>query len=343
MDIDPSWLTESAYLNLRSHLIRDQALYYRVLSSREYRALYMTYCDLYTPDRFSHLGPFNLPIMKDFLGWAISVWHGQIRERFFSSDPTLISRSDRYADSSPLIIEDHYLPIAMDTQDKADYVQYAVKLYKKAYPAYSGGFLHRLVAAKRLGPVKGLEVDHINGNTLDCRSANLRICTKSENNRNKAAQANNSSKCGYKGVALYPDGLYRAQIAMHGKTRCIGFFDTAKDAALAYDVFSRRHHGEHGYVNFPDATKDEIDAITLQIMSSKTRRGTTSQYYGVSFHKGIKRWRGDIRHRGQYHYLGYFPTEMDAALAVDKKLLEIGCRHKLNFGKTPEDVLRFTL
>ena len=47
---------------------------------------------------------------------------------------------------------------------------------------------------------KGMHVDHINGNTLDNRRANLRLVTPTQNARNKAPHKNTSSK--YVGVQL---------------------------------------------------------------------------------------------------------------------------------------------
>jgi len=45
----------------------------------------------------------------------------------------------------------------------------------------SGVMLHKFI----MGAVKGMEVDHINGNPLDNRRENLRVCTTQENRRNR--------------------------------------------------------------------------------------------------------------------------------------------------------------
>jgi len=76
-------------------------------------------------------------------------------------------------------------------------------------------------------------VDHINGNGLDNRSANLRIATVSQNNMNSMISKNNS--CGYKGV--YWDkhrGCWIAAITINWKKIVIGCFDTPEEAHEAY-------------------------------------------------------------------------------------------------------------
>lgn len=100
---------------------------------------------------------------------------------------------------------------------------------------------------------KGLQVDHKNGNTLDCRRSNLRICTNAQNNQNKKKHRDNIS--GYKGVSFFRWGnrskRWKANIFAHGKHYRMGYFHTAKEAAKAYDIMALKLHGEYASLNFP--------------------------------------------------------------------------------------------
>lgn len=59
---------------------------------------------------------------------------------------------------------------------------------------------------------------------------------------------------------------------------------------------------------------------------------TSSIYKGVSFHIGKKKWTAQIKKDGKTICLGTFSNEVDAALAYDKKALELfGEYAKLNF------------
>jgi hypothetical protein len=102
--------------------------------------------------------------------------------------------------------------------------------------------MHRLL----LNPPEGVEVDHINGNTLDNRRANLRICTHAENSRNRRGRSN--SKSGVKGVTPYPGG-WRATINVNGKNVHLGCFTNIDDAAEAYDEAATRYYGEFARTN----------------------------------------------------------------------------------------------
>lgn len=88
-------------------------------------------------------------------------------------------------------------------------------------------------------------VDHINGNTLDNRRVNLRICDHAENMKNRRIHSNNRS--GVKGVyrdATEKNIRWRAQIRVEGKKICIGSFASPEEAEAAYLEASKRYHGE---------------------------------------------------------------------------------------------------
>lgn len=94
------------------------------------------------------------------------------------------------------------------------------------------GLIHRLI----MKTPKGLQVDHINHDTLDNRKENLRNVTQSQNVINTGFQKNNTT--GRKGV-MVAKNKYQAQIRRNGKTMYLGIFDTVEEAGLAYDIASK--------------------------------------------------------------------------------------------------------
>ena len=94
---------------------------------------------------------------------------------------------------------------------------------------------------------KGKEVDHKNGNTLDNRHSNLRVCTHQENCRNRRPNKNCVSS--YKGVSWFK-GKWTAIINCNGKHRYLGRFKNEIDAAKAYDKAAKKAFGEFACLNF---------------------------------------------------------------------------------------------
>ncbi len=117
-----------------------------------------------------------------------------------------------------------------------------------AYASINGKrvLMHRLIL--RVTGSKN-HVDHKNGNGLDNRRENLRVCTITENNINRGAYKNN--RVGLKGVNPFKNGKFGARITIGGKLSYLGIFNTAEDAGKAYDKAAKIYHGEFANLNFP--------------------------------------------------------------------------------------------
>jgi hypothetical protein len=108
-------------------------------------------------------------------------------------------------------------------------------------------------------------VDHKNHNTFDHRRCNLRVCTKTENGRNRKIQFN---KTGYKGVTrCYGVKKYacRARIHPAGKTFVGTFRHHAVLAAKDYDDLAKKYFGEFAFVNFPCSIRRERYSVALAL------------------------------------------------------------------------------
>ena len=119
---------------------------------------------------------------------------------------------------------------------------------KKHGPFY---YMHRLIAKLMYDIPEGYEVDHINGNSLDNRRANIRIVTPAQNNMNAKKRKGCSSK--YKGVSWKePRQKWYAYHFMNGKQYHLGVFDSEIKAAKAYDEAAKKHYGKFARLNFPE-------------------------------------------------------------------------------------------
>lgn len=122
---------------------------------------------------------------------------------------------------------------------------YAVTRVKRgnAYPVVR---MHRLLMGNPAGTV-----DHINGDGLDNRRENLRVCTIAENCRNsrKPKRAPTASTSQFKGVFLRYGG-WRAKIVKDRRPLYLGIFPSEIDAAKAYDAAAIELFGQFARTNF---------------------------------------------------------------------------------------------
>ena len=95
----------------------------------------------------------------------------------------------------------------------------------------------------------GMETDHIDGNKLNNRRGNLRICTEMQNRRSRGRDVDNTS--GYEGVTWRKSNRkWVARIAVNKVPIHLGSFLTSEEAARAYDAAALKYYGEFAFPNF---------------------------------------------------------------------------------------------
>lgn len=135
--------------------------------------------------------------------------------------------------------------VFIDTDDLWVLTNFKWYVNKEGYVYAAKGIkLHRLL----ISPNDHKLVDHINGNPLDNRKYNLREATFHENAANSKIRSFNTS--GYKGVFKRKNNKFRSKIQSNHKVIELGTFNTAKEAAKAYDKAAKEYHGEYAKLNF---------------------------------------------------------------------------------------------
>ena len=105
-------------------------------------------------------------------------------------------------------------------------------------------YLHRYIT----GCPQEFCVDHINGDKLDCRRNNLRICNMSQNLGNSNINKLNTS--GFKGVTwLNKNKKWMAQINFKNKHFYLGSFTNRLEAGKTYNVAATRFFGNYSKLN----------------------------------------------------------------------------------------------
>lgn len=116
------------------------------------------------------------------------------------------------------------------------------------YFAASAGkiLLHRFIMNAQVGT----QVDHLNGNKLDNRKKNLRICSNAQNNRNKKKKHRENNYSEFKGVTWNKKAKkFQVGIRANGTQLHLGLTNFEIVAARVYDHWAKKFHGEYARLN----------------------------------------------------------------------------------------------
>jgi hypothetical protein len=99
--------------------------------------------------------------------------------------------------------------------------------------------LHRFI----LNTPDNKQVDHIDGNPLNNKRSNLRLCTPLQNMRNQKTPISNTS--GFKGISWRKDTCkFGAYIGVNGKKKHLGYFQDIEDALKVRQEAEQEYFGE---------------------------------------------------------------------------------------------------
>lgn len=108
----------------------------------------------------------------------------------------------------------------------------AKSFYAQGYAPWDGGkrespLLHRWIT----NAPKGMDVDHINHDTLNNTDDNIRICTQTENQQNRKGANSDNKSSGIRGVSWHrSSGKWQCYMRVNGKLIYFGCYDELADA-----------------------------------------------------------------------------------------------------------------
>lgn len=141
----------------------------------------------------------------------------------------------------------------VDACDLELLMRFSWQLNDMGYAVCNAGVGRQHVTIERMHRIimqapDGVEVDHINGNTLDNRRENLRLATHQQNSWNQKKRT--GSRSAFKGVCWHgQNSKWRARIKVSGKEIALGCYASEVEAAKAYNAAAIKHFGEFARLN----------------------------------------------------------------------------------------------
>lgn len=137
-----------------------------------------------------------------------------------------------------LLVDDGDFYAALEWRWHINSSGYAIRLHPNDGPDREVVFLHRAI----MGLAKGDAgvVDHINGDRLDNRRANLRVVTAAANAQNRRSRSGSTSE--FRGVCWdQRKGCWHASGSLGGTKHFLGYFDDEEEAGRVAREWRRQH------------------------------------------------------------------------------------------------------
>ena len=155
----------------------------------------------------------------------------------------------------------------------------------------------------------GKVVDHVNNDALDNRKSNLRVCTQSENCKNRNVISREVMQC--------PNGTWKVRVNVvfedfESKDDALKMLDDVKETLYGKFYRPQLLVKEKDIERFALIDRDKVvETITREI------KPKTSNFKGVHWHKVANKWAASLMINRKSNHLGVFESEKVAAQAYD--------------------------
>jgi len=136
----------------------------------------------------------------------------------------------------------------------------------------------------------------------------------------QALQSRNT--VGYRGVSKTMSKKFQARIRIGSKLTSMGTYNTAKEAAVAYDRAVLKANQSTTLLNFPDM----VHNLDVEPKRKKYKR-SSSGYKGV-IGRANRKFQAQFFSDGKLKSLGSFDTAIQAALAYDQAAINAGKKNQ---------------
>ena len=171
---------------------------------------------------------------------------------------------------------------------------------------------HRLVWLLVHGSFPDADIDHIDGDRLNNRISNLRLCVGVIVNSHNQNRAQRGSRSGVLGVSWYSrDSTWHAAIRVNGKLHGLGYFKTIAEAEAVYRAArSAMHPASVDFSGSEFSFRNPTDA----------QRNSKSGVRGASWNKREGAWVAQANVNGKRVRIGLFATKEEAGQAYQNAI-----------------------